>query len=117
PSPRSESLLQLRVCDPAMGAGAFLVAATRYLGEALLEAWRREGRAPRDAATGALGSAATSRWRAEARRAIAANVLRGVDKNPVAVSLARLAVADLLAPEPAPAELAEHLIAGDALLG
>src|SRR5690606_33458718 len=26
PSPRSESLLQLRVCDPAMGAGAFLVA-------------------------------------------------------------------------------------------
>ncbi len=32
-------ILALRVCDPAMGSGAFLVQAARYLSERLLEAW------------------------------------------------------------------------------
>lgn len=108
PAPQSESILTLRVCDPAMGAGAFLVAATSYLGDALLEAWRREGRAPEGSARDA---------RAAARRRIAAHVLRGVDKNEVAVSLAHEALAALLAPEPPPPELSAHLRAGDALLG
>ncbi|MBX5451644.1 MAG: restriction endonuclease, partial [Thermogemmatispora sp.] len=55
-SPRE--ILGLRVCDFAMGSGAILVQACRYLAERLQEAWRaceaaeeaaalREGRAPR----------------------------------------------------------------------
>jgi hypothetical protein len=108
PAPLSESLLSLRVCDPAMGAGAFLIAATRYLGDRLFDAWRNEGRAP---------ATPEPEARAAARRAIAARVIRGVDKNTVAASLARQALCALLEPEAPPPELAAHLRAGDALLG
>lgn len=41
-SPRE--LLSLKVCDPAMGSGAFLVQACRYLAARLCEAWEKEGR-------------------------------------------------------------------------
>src|SRR5690606_19949843 len=43
PAPKSESLLNLVVCDPAMGSGAFLVAACEYLAAQLVAAWSREG--------------------------------------------------------------------------
>ena len=39
----SEAILNLRVLDPAMGSGAFLVAACRYLAAAAEEALIREG--------------------------------------------------------------------------
>ncbi|SIO90579.1 Eco57I restriction-modification methylase domain-containing protein [Nocardiopsis sp. JB363] len=39
----AEEVLKLKVVDPAMGSGAFLVAATRYLGERVVEAWQRDG--------------------------------------------------------------------------
>ena len=35
----AKELLQLKVCDMAMGSGAFLVQVCRYLGERLVEAW------------------------------------------------------------------------------
>src|SRR5262249_20847915 len=35
----ADEILSLRVCDPAAGAGAFLVRACHYLAERLLEAW------------------------------------------------------------------------------
>ena len=41
--PRPEAILGLKVCDPAMGSGAFLVEACRQLGDALIEAWRAAG--------------------------------------------------------------------------
>ena len=37
--PRPAQILELKVCDPAMGSGAFLVEACRQLGDALVEAW------------------------------------------------------------------------------
>ncbi len=39
----SHDLLSLRILDPAMGSGAFLVAACRYLADAVEEARMREG--------------------------------------------------------------------------
>jgi hypothetical protein len=39
----SAEILGLRVCDPAVGSGAILVAACRYLADRLIEAWRAEG--------------------------------------------------------------------------
>ena len=33
-------LLNLKICDPAMGSGAFLVQACRWLGDRLVEAWQ-----------------------------------------------------------------------------
>ncbi|MDM7915052.1 MAG: N-6 DNA methylase, partial [Candidatus Eisenbacteria bacterium] len=44
--PRPEQILDLKVCDPAMGSGAFLVEACRYLGDALVESWRAHGARP-----------------------------------------------------------------------
>jgi hypothetical protein len=42
--PASERLLDLKVCDPAMGSGAFLVEACRFLADQVVAAWTREGR-------------------------------------------------------------------------
>jgi very-short-patch-repair endonuclease len=44
PEPSSERLLDLKVCDPAMGSGAFLVEACRYLADVVVAAWTREGK-------------------------------------------------------------------------
>jgi hypothetical protein len=38
-------LLQLKICDMAMGSGAFLVQTCRYLGERLVEAWENAEKA------------------------------------------------------------------------
>ena len=48
----SRDILGLKIADIAMGSGAFLVAASRYLGDRLIEAWAAEGdaRAVRHAA-------------------------------------------------------------------
>jgi len=42
PEPKSEDLLRLTICDPAMGSGAFLVEACRFLADELVAAWTRE---------------------------------------------------------------------------
>ena len=40
-----KEILDLKVCDMAMGSGAFLVQACRYLAERLVEAWENEEKA------------------------------------------------------------------------
>jgi len=78
------SILDLKVCDPAMGSGAFLVEACRQLGDALVEAWHTHGEVP-----------AIPLDEDEvifARRLIAQRCLYGVDRNPVAVDLTKVSV-------------------------
>ena len=41
PDATPEQVLDLKVCDPAMGSGAFLVEACRALAARLVEAWSR----------------------------------------------------------------------------
>jgi hypothetical protein len=82
--PRPTQILDLKVCDPAMGSGAFLVEACRQLGDALVEAWRAHGEVP-----------AIPPDEDEiifARRLIAQRCLYGVDRNPVAVDLAKVSL-------------------------
>jgi hypothetical protein len=79
-----ERILSLRVVDPSMGSGAFLVAACRYLSTAYEHALVEEGAVAR----GDLSSAD----RAGFRRAVAQRCLYGVDANPTAVQLARLSL-------------------------
>jgi Eco57I restriction-modification methylase len=105
-----ERILQLRIVDPAMGSGAFLVSACRYLAEAYEAALVR---------TGAYhGSDFGGREREATRRAIAERCLYGVDVNPMAVQLARLSLwlATLAADRPL-TFLDHHLQTGDSLLG
>ena len=79
-----ESILALRILDPAMGSGAFLVAACRYLAAAYEAALVREG--------GVSTDDISDRDRAEYRRTIAQRCLYGVDINPMAVQLGRLSL-------------------------
>jgi hypothetical protein len=78
-------VLDLKVCDPAMGSGAFLVEACRALGERLVAAWARwpetRPKIPAD-----------EDEELHARRLVAQRCLYGVDKNPRAVDLARLSL-------------------------
>jgi len=63
--PRPAQILELKVCDPAMGSGAFLVEACRQLGDALVEAWRTHEEMPAippDEVGGWLRSAAYTAW-------------------------------------------------------
>ncbi|MEZ5318991.1 MAG: N-6 DNA methylase [Vicinamibacterales bacterium] len=79
-----DRILSLRVLDPAMGSGAFLVAACRFLADACERAMIAEGRcAETDLDAG---------MRASLRRRVAERCLAGVDVNPVAVRVARLSV-------------------------
>ena len=82
--PRPEQILDLKVCDPAMGSGAFLVEACRQLGDALVEAWRAHGEAPE--------IPPDEDEVIFARRLVAQRCLYGVDRNPVAVDLAKMSL-------------------------
>jgi hypothetical protein len=105
-----DRILALRVVDPAMGSGAFLVAACRYLAGAYELALVRE--------SGISASEISDADRAEFRRAIAQRCLYGVDVNPMAVQLGRLSLwlATLAADKPL-TFLDHRLRAGNSLVG
>jgi len=105
-----DRILELRIVDPAMGSGAFLVAACRYLASAYEAALVRAG--------GCHPSDIDEPERAAFRRAIAERCLYGVDLNPMAVQLARLSLwlATLAADRPL-SFLDHRLQVGDSLLG
>ena len=108
--PRPEAILDLKVCDPAMGSGAFLVEACRQLGDALIEAWRAHRAAPELPA----GEDEVT----VARRLIAQRCLYGVDRNPMAVDLAKVSLwLATLAKEHALTFVDHALRHGDSLVG
>ncbi|MFN7916126.1 MAG: N-6 DNA methylase [Vicinamibacterales bacterium] len=105
-----EQILSLRVLDPSMGSGAFLVGACRYLASALEAALVAHGRCH---ATD-IGPAE----RAGFRRVVAERCLYGVDINPTAVQLARLSLwLTTLAADRPLTFLDHHLRVGDSLAG
>jgi hypothetical protein len=161
--PQPLALLSLRVIDPAMGSGHFLVEACRYLGEKLYEACRlcdelasREeekaqgSKSPqvRDAATkraealrrrvqelpdpndellaylpsrileGEEAGLSQARALALCRRLVAVHCLYGVDKNPLAVELAKVTLWLESFAEGLPLTFMDHrLVCGDSVMG
>jgi len=91
----STTLLDLKVCDMAMGCGVFLVESCRYLSERLVEAWEIEGVAGDSPRTSDIPRDREER-RILARRLVAARCLYGVDKDPIAVDVAKLALRALV---------------------
>jgi hypothetical protein len=85
PYARPEDVLDLKLCDPAMGSGAFLVEACRALAARLMQAWARwpetRPRVPPD-----------EDEELHARRLVAQRCLYGIDKNPMATDLAKLSL-------------------------
>jgi hypothetical protein len=105
-----ERILQLRILDPSMGSGAFLVAACRFLATAYEQAL---------IAQGALTAAdLQDDERGGFRRAVAQQCLFGVDVNPMAVQLGRLSLwlATLSGERPL-TFLDHHLRVGNSLVG
>ena len=103
-------ILKLRVVDPAMGSGAFLVAACRYLASAAEAALVRDGEWH---ATDVSREA-----RVMLRRDVAQQCLFGVDLNPMAVQLARLSLWLATLAGDRPLTFLDHRLAvGDSVAG
>lgn len=107
---KPDDILGLRVLDPAMGSGALLVAACRFLAEAYEAALVRE--------RGRFACDVTDEERAGFRRLVAQRCLYGVDLNPMAVHVARLSMwLTTLANGKPLSFLDHHLVCGDSLVG
>jgi hypothetical protein len=127
----ARELLDLKICDMACGSGAFLVQACRYLSELLVEAWEQAdaahpgspGITPEgEASTGAISETIIPKDPDErliyARRIIAQRCLCGVDKNPLAVEMAKLSLWLLTLAKDKPFTFLNHAIRpGDSLVG
>lgn len=111
-------ILELNVADIAMGSAAFLVAAARYLGARLIEAWTREGDERAQAYTVSDVQSDEDPVVIDARRTVIEHCLYGVDINPMAVEMAKLSLW-LVSMDPVRpfTFLDDRLVAGDSLLG
>ncbi|ASL48098.1 putative type I restriction enzymeP M protein [Burkholderia sp. AD24] len=102
-----DALLQLSVCDPACGSGHFLLAAARRLADEVAKL--------RSAQHG--GAPTPSDYR-HALRDVVSHCIYGVDKNPMAISLAKTALwLEAYTPDRPLTFIDHHLQVGDALLG
>lgn len=109
PAKPIEALLAIRVIDPACGSGHFLLAAARRLAEKLAQLRSLEG--------GQEGAIKPQDYR-HALREVVAHCIYGVDRNPMAIELARMALWLEGYEEGRPLGfLDHHLQVGDALLG
>jgi hypothetical protein len=112
--PTPEAILALKLCDPAMGSGAFLVELCRFLAELLVKAWGQK--LPAELLPG--GSAYGEEPLIYARRLVAQRCLYGVDKNPFAVNLARLSLWLVTLSKHLPFTFVDHALKeGDSLVG
>ena len=141
-------MLDLKICDPAMGSGHFLVSLVDYLADEILESiaaaqlevaaqlWAKDVENPwasplvariADIRSRILSAARQQRWtvteaqlddRHIVRRMILKRVIFGVDKNPMAVELAKVALWLHTFTVGAPLSfLDHHLHCGDSLFG
>lgn len=142
----AKELLDLKICDMACGSGAFLVQACRYLAARLLEAWAEAERSAQTGSQGSLFSGKAKSTvvvritpyglpskgaiyeqpipldfderQTYALRIVAQRCLYGVDKNPLAVEMAKLSLWLLTLAKDKPFEFLDHAIrCGDSLVG
>ena len=109
-APTPAQMLDIKVCDPAMGSGAFLVETCRQLADALIDAWGAHGEMPvippdEDEVI-------------HARRLVAQKCLYGVDRNPMAVDLAKVSLWLSTLARDHPLTFVDHAFRhGDSLVG
>ena len=109
-APTAERILDVKICDPAMGSGAFLVETCRQLADALIDAWGAHGEMPvippdEDEVI-------------FARRLVAQRCLYGIDRNPMAVDLAKVSLWLSTLARDHPLTFVDHAFRhGDSLVG
>lgn len=105
----SEEILKLKIVDPTMGSGAFLVHSVRYLAEHLAKAWQNENK---------YNHLNYEEKIKEAKRHIVEFCIYGVDINPMAVELAKVSLwLETLSSDKSFSFLDHHLKVGNSLLG
>ncbi|MFQ5909907.1 MAG: Eco57I restriction-modification methylase domain-containing protein [Thermoplasmata archaeon] len=111
---QSEGVLSIRVCDPAMGSGHFLVGATEFLADALLEAVvedQANDPLPEDLPEEEYGLD----W---AKREVVRHCIYGVDINELAVELAKVSLWLATISKNKPLSFLDHrLKCGNSLIG
>lgn len=108
--PLPSDILALKICDPAVGSGAFLVEACRQLANALVAAWAEHGGKP--------FIPADEDELLHARRLVAQRCLYGVDRNPMAADLCKLSLWLATLAKDHPFTFLDHSIRhGDSLVG
>ena len=109
-APTPEQILDLKICDPAMGSGAFLVETCRQLADALIDAWGAHGAMP--------AIPPDEDEVIYARRLIAQKCLYGIDRNPMAVDLAKVSLWLSTLARDHPLTFVDHAFRhGDSLVG
>jgi len=105
PAAREKALLSIRVCDPACGSGAFLIAASNRLG--------------REVAKVRAGTELPSAVEVQAaRRDVLSHCIYGVDLNPMAVELAKVSLwINALVGDKPLSFLDHHIKCGNSLIG
>jgi hypothetical protein len=127
-----EEILDVKICDPAMGSGAFLVQAARYLAERLVDSWEvraasYSGDLPLTMPLARLSQGLTEEillpetredrlvW---ARRYVAERSIYGVDLNRHAVEVAKLSMWVFTLSINQPFTFLDHALKhGDSLVG
>ena len=108
--PTAEALLNLKICDLAMGSAAFLVEVCQQLADEVVKAWDFHG-SPADLPD-------VIEPVEYARRLVAQRCLYGVDKNPFAVNLAKLSLWLVTLAKDLPFTFVDHALkCGDSLVG
>lgn len=130
----SAELLNLKICDIAMGSGSFLVQVIRYLSERLIESWQKlvplvdpgqevqrlvtpEGKILGSPTGDELPNDLDARYLL-ARRLIADRCIYGVDRNPLAVEMSKLSIWLITLDKNRPFTFLDHALkCGDSLVG
>ncbi|MBK5232188.1 MAG: Eco57I restriction-modification methylase domain-containing protein [Thermoleophilia bacterium] len=98
------ALLELRVCDPAVGSGHFLIGALDHIARAIVR-------------SGSATSPGDSELQS-ARRAVVERCVYGMDPNPLAVELAKLSLWLATVAKDRPLSFVDaHLICGNSVIG
>lgn len=101
----AQAVLSITVCDPACGSGHFLLAAARRLATHLARVQAEEGQPTPDDYRHAL-------------RQVVTHCIHGVDLNPMAVELTKIALwLEAYTPDAPLGFIDHHIRCGDALLG
>ena len=109
-APTPEQILEIKICDPAMGSGAFLVETCRQLADALIDSWGAYGNMP--VIPPDEGEVIF------ARRLVAQRCLYGIDRNPMAVDLAKVSLWLSTLARDHPLTFVDHALRhGDSLVG
>jgi hypothetical protein len=108
--PTQQQILDLKICDLAMGSAAFLVETCRQLADVLVASWHAHKNLP--------PIPPDEDEEKHAMRLIAQRCLYGVDRNPMAVDLAKLSLWLATLARDHPFTFLDHsLRSGDALVG